>query len=399
MKRACLIAIAAALQLAAQSTFQRGTDAGSNLSQLADGSVSSSKAMTAGLCTVALSATPTFDASQCNTFVLTLGATTVTASSLVNAHAGQELTFILIQDLVGGRVFVFPTNVLRPCTIASAAGASTIVKAVFDGTNANAYTCTSGDTPTAISGPTRAAPGTPISGLTCWFDSTANTWLCKDASGNVYAALLTKASATSNQVMTYVDQAGVQHTAGVSEGFFVFTDVNTANATASQHGLLPKLDNNASHCFLGNGTFGSCPAAAPPGSPGQFLYNNSGAVGAKAIAAGDLPAVNLPTPGTSITLSAPAGYGICTGACTVTLPVPAAGYTFCIYDDDAVTSAITINNPGTGVMFGLTDRSGYGTATTGTAVSTAGTNSQICFYGRDATHYSVGSFTGTWTMN
>ena len=108
-------------------------------------------------------------------------------------------------------------------------------------------------------------------------------------------------------------------------------------------------------------------------------------------------AIPTPTPGTSIALSSTSGNAICTGTCTVTVPAPVAGTKFCIYDDDAVTSAITINNPGSGVRFGIPDRSGYGTASVGRLVSTSGTNSQICLVGRDTTHYTVTYATGTWT--
>src|ERR1039458_6083873 len=60
-----------------------GTAAGSNLSQNTDGSLSANKAFNSPLCTVTLSATPVFDASQCNAFSLTLGNTTVTGSTLL----------------------------------------------------------------------------------------------------------------------------------------------------------------------------------------------------------------------------------------------------------------------------------------------------------------------------
>lgn len=43
--------------------------------------------------------------------------------------------------------------------------------------------------------------------------------------------------------------------------------------------------------------------------------------------------------GTGATLVAPREYYVCTGACTVTPPVPAAGDEFCIYNDDNVTTS------------------------------------------------------------
>jgi len=190
-----------------------GTAAGSNLSQNTDGSLSANKAFNPPLCTVTLSATPAFDASQCNAFSLTLGSTTVTGSTLLNAKAGQSLTFTIVQDATGGRSFIWPTNLLSGCPVDPAANTSTAVSAIFDGTNANAMGCTTSDLATLIAGPTRSAPGTPSTGLACWFDSSANTLLCKDPGGNVYAATKTASAATSNQYATYVDASGVQHTA------------------------------------------------------------------------------------------------------------------------------------------------------------------------------------------
>src|ERR1035438_4277675 len=205
-----------------------GTAAGSNLSQNTDGSLSANKAFNAPLCTVTLSATPAFDASQCNAFGLTLGGTTVTSSTLLNAKAGQSLTFTIVQDATGGRSFIWPTNLLSVCAVHPAAHPSTAVTAVFDGINANATSCTTSDVATLIAGPTRSAPGTPSTGLACWFDSSANTLLCKDPGGNVYAATKTVGGATSGQFVTYIDASGVQHTAPGGGGS-VFTG-STATA-------------------------------------------------------------------------------------------------------------------------------------------------------------------------
>src|SRR5207302_11284748 len=84
------------------------------------------------------------------------------------------------------------------------------------------------DASTIIQGPTRAAPATPASGsVSCWFDSTADTELCKDSSGNVSAVVRTS-SVTSNQWVQYIDSAGVQQKAQPS-----FT--NLAGALALAH--------------------------------------------------------------------------------------------------------------------------------------------------------------------
>ncbi len=52
---------------------------------------------------------------------------------------------------------------------------------------------------------------------------------------------------------------GTQANSTVPEAAFVFTDVTTANATTSQHGLMPKLDSSATKVFLGDGTQGLAP--------------------------------------------------------------------------------------------------------------------------------------------
>jgi hypothetical protein len=205
-----------------------GTAAGSNLSQNTDGSLSTNKAFNPPLCTVTLSTTPAFDASQCNAFSLTLGSTTVTSSTLLNAKAGQNLTFTIVQDATGGRSFVWPTNLSSVCSVNPAAHTSTAVTAIFDGTNANATSCTTSDSATLIAGPTRSAPGTPSTGLACWFDSTANTLLCKDPNGNLYAATKAVSARTANQFLTYVDASGAQHAAAI-----VAADVPTLNQSTT----------------------------------------------------------------------------------------------------------------------------------------------------------------------
>ena len=248
-----------------------GAAAGGNLSQNTDGSLTANKGFNPQLCTVTLSASPVFDASLCNTFTLTLGSTPVTGSTLSNAKAGQFLTFIVIQDATGGRAFAWPANVQRACTVTGTAGASTVVTAVYDGVNANATTCTTGDTPTLISGPTRTAPGTPAAGLACWFDSTDNTLKCEDTGGNIYATPLTT-TATAHQFVSYIDSHGVQQKAQPADSDLSLTDITANNVSTSSHGFAPKLPNDATKYLDGTGAY-SVPAGegggmADPGSNG-----------------------------------------------------------------------------------------------------------------------------------
>jgi hypothetical protein len=87
--------------------------------------------------TVAFSSTPDFDASLANTHKITLTGN-VTSSTLSNASAGQTISFLICQDVTGGRTFTWPTNVLGGMTIGSTASKCSAQTFIFDGTNAYA---------------------------------------------------------------------------------------------------------------------------------------------------------------------------------------------------------------------------------------------------------------------
>ncbi|HUI55482.1 MAG TPA: hypothetical protein VLY04_10945 [Bryobacteraceae bacterium] len=266
-----------------------GAAGGSNLAQNSDGSLTAAKGLNLPLCTVALSSNPAFDASQCNAFILPLGNTAVTGSVLSNAKAGQSLTFTITQDATGGRSFVWPANVLRACTVSATAGVSTVVTAVFDGTNANATTCTTSDTPTLITGPTRSAPAAPGSGLTCWFDSSGNTWKCKNTSGDVYAAVLTTSGPTTHQVLTYIDGNGVPHTAQL-------TSSDLADASN-----LPKL--SGANVFSGYNNF--------LGGTVRFPESTVSGLPAASASTGDIFAVTDAAPAGSCTSGGGSAQALC----------------------------------------------------------------------------------------
>ena len=143
---------------------------------------------------------------------------------------------------------------------------------------------------------------------------------------------------------------------------------------------------------------------APLISP-SFTTPNLGTPSAINLANGtNLPSASvnatpLPTPGTSITLAIPRGYAICTSTCTVTIPVPAAGYEFCAMNDDNVSTVITLAAIGSSAHYENTARTAYGTAGTGTLVSGGAVGDKVCILGRDATHYLTATFNGTWTAN
>ena len=139
-------------------------------------------------------------------------------------------------------------------------------------------------------------------------------------------------------------------------------------------------------------------AGGPTGSATAvpiITYNAAGQLTAVTTAA-IVPLAAPLTVGTGGSLTGAYGYYICTTTCSITLPTPAAGDQFCVRNDSAVTTAITIAAI-TSVQFEKTTFNGYGTVTTGTMVSGGALGDKICLVGRDATHYLVGTFVGTWT--
>jgi hypothetical protein len=103
--------------------------------------------------------------------------------------------------------------------------------------------------------------------------------------------------------------------------------------------------------------------------------------------------------GTSLTLQGGVQYAVCTGTCNVTPPIPVAGYQYCVRNAPAISTVITINAIGNGVLYEKTDNTGYGTASTGTMVSSGAIGDKICIVGLDSTHYIVSSYLGGWTVN
>jgi hypothetical protein len=142
------------------------------------------------------------------------------------------------------------------------------------------------------------------------------------------------------------------------------------------------------------------PAASPTAN--QFVDNigTNGVQHKRAIAAGDQPATPVPTPGTSVTLTGPRGYAKCTGTCTVTVPAPALGNEFCIYNGVGVSTAITLSALGSDNYYSKPDLTAYGTVNS-TLVSTAHAGAKICIVAIDTTHYDVLSVDDAtkWTAN
>lgn len=105
------------------------------------------------------------------------------------------------------------------------------------------------------------------------------------------------------------------------------------------------------------------------------------------------------TSGTTISLVGPRQDSYCTSTCTVTIPAPINGYKFCIYNGDNVSTVITLAALGSSARYENTARTAFGTAGTGTFISTGAVKDFVCIEGLDATHYITTSSNGSWTAN
>ena len=103
--------------------------------------------------------------------------------------------------------------------------------------------------------------------------------------------------------------------------------------------------------------------------------------------------------GTGNTFTGSSGFAICTAACTITPPVPAAGDQFCVWNDDNVATVITLGALGSSALYENTARTAYGTAGTGTFTSGGAVGDKVCLVGRDSTHYFTITYVGTWTAS
>jgi hypothetical protein len=211
-----------------------------------------------------------------------------------------------------------------------------------------------------VSGATQSKPAAPAAGFqTGWFDATNLLLQGENNSGaTVWTTVAPLASATAHKWLAYIDGTGKQQLTQPVCG---------------------DLSNSASSCATDT--------------------TNASNIASGILAAARVAPTPIPAPGISITLTAPRGYAICTGACTVSVPAPAAGYEFCVLNDDNVATAITLSALGSGAMYENTGRTAYGTAGTGTFTAAAAAGNKVCIVGRDSTHYLTVSYIGAWTAN
>jgi hypothetical protein len=152
---------------------------------------------------------------------------------------------------------------------------------------------------------------------------------------------------------------------------------------------------------LATGPTLSAPILGTPASGDATNLTNIPVANAKAGSL--LPVVNMAPStlgsGTSVSLTAPRQYYVCTNTCTVTPPVPAAGYEFCVRNGNNTATVITLAALGSSARYENTANTAYGTTGTGTLVSAGAVGDKICIVGLDGTHYLTLSYVGTWTAN
>lgn len=120
------------------------------------------------------------------------------------------------------------------------------------------------------------------------------------------------------------------------------------------------------------------------------------------ITAADLPvAATVVNSGTITLPSGNAILVICTSTCSVPVPAPVLGYQLCAKNIAGGTTVITLSALGSSAMYPKSDDSGYGTAGTGTMVSSAAAGNKVCLIGKDSTHYELGAVNDSthWTVN
>lgn len=181
---------------------------------LTGGTLSGSLAGTrisSALTTVTFSATPTFNASLGNSFLITLTGN-VTSSTLSNPASGQIITLRVCQDSTGSRTFVPPTNVLNMGTIDSTASACSSQTFIYDGTNAQAIGIMLSDGPPSLSLPGTSSGAIKITAVA----AASGTVTLENNSTTVIAD-----TGASNNFLTAISAAGV-----ISKAQPVFTNIS-----------------------------------------------------------------------------------------------------------------------------------------------------------------------------
>ena len=245
-----------------------------------------------------------------------------------------------------------------------------------------------------------------------------HTWSWNSIASNV-CPIYTAAAATTTALLQVLDDGSTITGRGcwISIGGMVFYGAAvSASSTAPGSGnmdcrvTLAGLDcyDGTNHWIQIEGALGTGvnaalqvnvgTAGAPVVNGGVLGTPSSGSMAnLTGLTAAQIPAVNLPTPGATCTFTANSTICVATTTATITVPVPAAGYQFCVLNDDNVSTVITLSAIGSSARYENTARTAYGTAGTGTFVSGGAVGDAVCLLGRDSTHYLTVSYSGFWT--
>lgn len=303
-----------------------------------------------------------------------------------------------------GSLAMNPTTGRLDCVGAGGGGTGTVTSVATTGPITGGTITTTGTIACATCGVTgtglnqfAATTSAQLAGVIS--DETGTVLLVFNTSPTLVTPVLGVAAATSINKMAITAPA-TSSTLAVADGkTFTVNNTLTLAGTDGQTMTFPTTSatiarTDAANTFTGVQTMTSPVLTTPNlGTPSALVLTN-----ATGLPTAQVPAVPL-TSGTSVTLSENHRYFVCTGTCTVTVPVPAAGIQYCVYNDNNIATVITLAAIGSSARYESTARTAYGTAGTGTFVSGGAVGDKVCIVGRDTTHYSTLSFTGTWTAN
>lgn len=247
-----------------------------------------------------------------------------------------------------------------------------------------------------------------------------HTWSWNSIASNV-CPIYTAAAATTTALLQVLDDGSTITGRGcwISIGGMVFYGAAvSASSTAPGSGNMDcRVTSAGVDCYDGTGHWIQIEGALGTGVNAALQVNvgtagapvvNGGVLGTPSsgsmanltgLTAAQIPAVNLPTPGATCTFTANSTICVATTTATITVPVPAAGYQFCVLNDDNVSTVITLSAIGSSARYENTARTAYGTAGTGTFVSGGAVGDAVCIVGRDSTHYLTSYSKGTWVAN
>ena len=147
--------------------------------------------------------------------VITASGSNVTSITLSNPSSGQAYSLGLCND-GAPRTWSLP-GTLKQASMPQYASECVYKIYTFDGVNFQGPGSTAN--PTVIYGTERSAPTSAAQGaFVCWWDNTNHVMTCNDNGGSIANMVVPATGATSNQFVSYIDSAGIQHMAQAGGG-------------------------------------------------------------------------------------------------------------------------------------------------------------------------------------